>query len=80
MDKPDWYEKELREAIRWSVHIPSLTKHSVEDYRFVGAAEIKGERIYYYYDPRENQYYYETESDRRQKAAINRKRFAGRKK
>lgn len=60
----DRYEAELRTAIDLAIPIHAKFYHLVHAFRFVGATQGINQNTYYYWNPQENEYCYETDLGR----------------
>ena len=71
----DRYEAELRKAIELAIPIQVKFYHLVHAFRFVGATKGINQNTYYYWNPQESEYCYETDFGRQMRIKYRENKF-----
>ena len=66
----DKYEAEMERAIKEATFIPKELYSWVVGFVFLGATQGQRGTVYYYKDPQTDEYYYESEFDRKMRLLI----------
>lgn len=71
----DKYKEELERAVKEANIIPREMENRIIGFVFLGAVQELGKNYYYYRDPWQDKYYYESDFDREMRKLIKRNRF-----